>query len=142
IRLPDSSVRVKWTVATRRSAISMRSARGSLATTLHLGPVDHVEERGDVVRPTVLVLQVVRVLPHVQAQDRGVARTDVLHQRIVLVGAVLDRELALGIHREPGPAAAEAALGGGGELFLERVKAAQVAIDAAADLAFRLAATL
>src|SRR5690606_10296641 len=56
-----------------------RSGRGSaldrfLVATLDLVPVDDVVERADVVRAAVLVLQVVGVLPHVQAQDRGVAR--------------------------------------------------------------------
>src|SRR5690554_1285811 len=135
-------MRVKWTVATRRSAISMRSARGSLAAALDLGPVDDLEERGDVVRAAVLVLQVVGVLPHVQAQDGGVARADVLHQRVVLVGTVLHCQLAVAVHGQPGPAAAETPLGGGGELLLERVEPPQVAVDAAADLAVRLAAAV
>ena len=65
------------------------------------------------------------MLPHVQAQDRGVARADVLHQRVVLVGGVLHGHLAVGIHGQPGPAAAETPLGGGGELLLERVEAPQ-----------------
>src|SRR3546814_20611128 len=64
--------------------------------------------RADVVRAAVLVLQVVGVLPHVQAQDRGVARADALHERAVQVGAALDRELAGLVHAKPRPAAAEA----------------------------------
>src|SRR3546814_7364891 len=67
-----------------------------LVPTLDLVPVDHVVERADVVRTTVLVLQVVGVFPHVQAEDRGVARADALHERAVLVGAALDRELEIG----------------------------------------------
>src|SRR5690606_12864627 len=191
IGLPSSPVRVKWTVATRRWAISMgsgsvdwqaadlppepaagatarareyrsenrraglgpafrtqlqRAARSaaarSLVAALHLGPVDHLEESRDVVRAAVLVLQVVRVLPHVQAQDRGVARANVLHQRVVLVGSVFHQELAVGVDDQPGPAAAEAALGGLGELLLEGVITAQVALDAPGDLALRLAAAV
>ncbi len=38
-----------------------------------LGPVDDVEERTDVVRATVLVVQVVGVFPDVQREDRGIA---------------------------------------------------------------------
>src|SRR3546814_2976218 len=67
----------------------------------------------------VLVLQVVGVLPHVQAQDRGVARADALHERAVLVGAALDRELAGLVHAQPRPAAAEAGQRGLGEGLLE-----------------------
>src|SRR5690606_29752941 len=46
---------------------------GFLVAALDLVPVDDLVERADVVRAAVLVLQVIRVLPHVQAQDRGVA---------------------------------------------------------------------
>src|SRR3546814_2356739 len=94
------------------------------------------------VRAAVLVLQVVGVLPHVQAQDRGVARADALHERAVLVGAALDRELAGLVHAQPRPAAAEAGQRGLGEGFLEFVEAAQVAVDALGDVAGRLAAAL
>src|SRR5690606_38172127 len=191
IGLPSSPVRVKWTVATRRWAISMgsgsvdwqaadlppepaagatararkygsetrkaglgpafrtqrqRAARSaaarSLVAALHLGPVDHLEECRDVVRASVLVLQVVGALPHVQAQDRGIARADVLHQRVVLGGGALHQELAVGIDDQPGPAAAEAALGGLGEPLLERVEAANVALDALGHLALRLATAI
>src|SRR5690349_20331712 len=38
-----------------------------------LAPVDDVPERVEVVRALVLVLEVVRVLPHVGAQQRGLA---------------------------------------------------------------------
>ena len=49
---------------------------------VHLGPVHHVPPRGEVVGATVLILQVVGVLPDVGAEDRrGLA----VHQRVVLV---------------------------------------------------------
>ena len=35
-----------------------------------LGPVHDIPPRGDVVRPAILVLQIVGVLPHVESQDR------------------------------------------------------------------------
>lgn len=35
----------------------------------HHSPVDHVPEGADVLRPAVLVLEVVGVLPHVEAED-------------------------------------------------------------------------
>src|SRR6266581_2680017 len=50
-------------------------------------PVEGVEPRGDIVRPPVLVFQVVGVLPHVHAEDRG----EVVHVRAVLVWIRLDR---------------------------------------------------
>src|SRR3546814_2787056 len=76
-----------------------------LVPTLDLVPVDHVVERADVVRTTVLVLQVVGVFPHVQAEDRGVARADALHERVVLVGAALDRQLTGLVPAQPRTAA-------------------------------------
>src|SRR5207253_4791368 len=72
-----------------------------------LVPVHDVPPRGEVVRALVLVLEVVRVLPDVVAEERGLP----LHERRVLVGRALDRELAAA-QEEPRPAAAEA-LGAG-----------------------------
>src|SRR5262249_60758035 len=51
-------------------------------------PVDDAPPRLEVVRATVLVLEVVRVLPDVDAEQRDVA----LHDRRVLVGSRIDRE--------------------------------------------------
>src|SRR5579884_4531102 len=53
-----------------------------------LGPVDHVPPGLDVVGPAVLVLEVVGVLPHVDAQQRRLALAD----RVVLVGGRDDRQ--------------------------------------------------
>src|SRR5437879_9902275 len=66
-------------------------------------PVQGVEPRGDVVRAPVLILQVVGVLPHVDAQERR----QLVHVGAVLVGIALDRELALPVRDQPRPAAAE-----------------------------------
>src|SRR3546814_21178466 len=66
-----------------------------LVPTLDLFLVDHVVERADVVRSTVLVIQVVGVFPHVLAEDRGVARAEALHEREVLFGAAIDRALSV-----------------------------------------------
>src|SRR5690606_17842768 len=54
-----------------------------LVAPLDLVPVDHVVERGDVVGAAVLVLEVIGVFPDVEAEDRRVAGTHALHQRIV-----------------------------------------------------------
>src|SRR5256884_5205724 len=92
-------------------------------------PVDGVEPGRDVVRALVLVLEVVRVLPHVHAEDRGHA----LHVRAVLVGVALDRQLAARVGDEPSPAAPELTDRGLGELLLERVIRAECAVDRVAD---------
>src|SRR2546421_13085236 len=47
--------------------------QGGLVATVDLVPVDDVPERLDVLGPPVLVLEVVGVLPHVQAEDGRVA---------------------------------------------------------------------
>lgn len=51
----------------------------------HHRPVDHVPESADVFRTAVLVLEVVGVFPHVEAEDgnHGLARCS-LHERVVL----------------------------------------------------------
>src|SRR5437764_9676198 len=85
-----------------------------------LGPVDHVPPRRDVLRPAVLVLEVVGMFPDVEAEDRRAP----LHERAVLVGRGLDAQRSAAVQGEPGPAAAEAARGRLGELVLERVEAA------------------
>lgn len=42
---------------------------GYLKLAAYHGPVDHVPEGADVLRPAVLVLKVVGVFPHVQSED-------------------------------------------------------------------------
>ena len=61
--------------ASRRSAAGRRSASsaGAAKPLGDLGPVDDVPPRVDVVGAAVLVLQVVGVLPHVDAQQRSLA---------------------------------------------------------------------
>src|SRR5215211_1073151 len=44
-------------------------------------PVHDVPPRLEVIGPAVLVLQVIRVLPHIDAKDRSIA----VHQRTVLI---------------------------------------------------------
>ena len=97
------------------------SGLGGVEATGHFVPVDDVVEGRDVVGATVLVVQVVGVLPHVQAQHRGVAAGagSLAHQRAVLVGRAFDHQLAFGADRQPGLAAAEAGEGGLGEGVLE-----------------------
>jgi hypothetical protein len=60
--------------------------------------------RLDVVGATVLIFEIVRVLPDVQPQDGNLA----LHQRAVLIRRRVDFKLLVGSSHEPGPARAEA----------------------------------
>src|SRR5688572_10287814 len=111
---------------------SLALLRESLADRV---PVDDVPPRREVVGTAVLVLQVVGVLPHVDAEDRLLP----FHHRIVLVRRALDDQLAAGID-QPRPAAAEAFDAGVVQLRLERVEAAEGGRDGLAERAARLAA--
>ena len=68
-------------------------------------PVDHVPPGGDVVGAAVLVLQIVGVLPDVDAQDRRLA---VPSDGLSWLGVLSTTELAALVDAQPGPAAAEA----------------------------------
>ena len=63
-------------------------------------PVHHVPERVDVVRAAVLVVQIVRVLPDIETEDRLVAE----HDRRVLVRGRADVQLAVLVEPETGRA--------------------------------------
>ena len=69
-----------------------------------LGPVDDVKEGRNVVGATVLVLQVVGVLPYVEAEDGGSGAAHAWHDGVVLVGGRADFELAGGVDAKPCPA--------------------------------------
>src|SRR5436853_388675 len=98
----------------------LRSAAGLVEAPRHLVPVDHVPPRLEVVRTLVLVLEVVGVLPDVDADQRRLARRD----RRVLVGRAGDHEPRPVVH-EPRPAAAELADARGVHLLLQLVEAAE-----------------
>src|SRR5687768_3085019 len=102
----------------------------------HLFPVHHVPPRFDVVGAPVLVLEVVGVLPYVEAEDRG----PTLGDRAVLVGGVLDPELAAPLDAEPCPAAAEATRGGRGDFGFESPKVLERLRDRVGQLPARLTA--
>src|SRR6185437_8175842 len=87
-------------------------------------PVHGVPPRGKVVGAAVLVLQVIRVLPHVIAEDRKMP----LGKRVVLVRRGDDLQFAA-IPDEPSPPRAELLRGGIVELLLQIVKAAKVLLD-------------
>src|SRR6478609_445326 len=108
---------------------------GRLEPLRHLVPVHHIPPRPDVIRATVLILQVVRVLPDVEAKQSVLA----FHQRVVLVRRARDRELAA-LADQPRPAGAEAARAGGGELLFKLCEITERAVDPVGKLARRLAA--
>jgi hypothetical protein len=91
-------------------------------------PVDHGEEGRDMLRPAVLVGQVVGVLPDVDPEDGGFALAD----RAVLVWCGHDFQLAL-VRQEPSPAASQKKGGGVREVLLELVEASELIFLTAAD---------
>src|SRR5690606_35050037 len=99
-----------------------------------LVPVDHVPPGLDVGRAAVLVLEVVGMLPDVQAHDR----VEAVHQGAVLVRRAHDLELAVAPY-QPGPAAAEAPEGCLGELVLEGGEVTERLLDGVRKLTGRLA---
>src|SRR5215216_265776 len=121
----------------RRSEASdgeLPGLRGGVALA-DLLPVDHVPPGLEVVRPAVLVLEIIGVLPHVVAEERALA----VHQRRVLVRLRDERELAVRGDGDEHPAGAEDAAAGGVEVVLHLLHAAEVAGDRGFELARRLA---
>src|SRR4030095_12364792 len=86
---------------------------------VHFRPVDDVPPCGNVVGPAVLILQVVRVLPHIDPEHGFLA----LHHPVVLVPSALDGQLPA-IVDDPRPAAPKAADTRFPELLLEGIEAA------------------
>src|SRR3954462_13019839 len=85
------------------AAIGRAERKPSAEPRRDLAPVDHIPPGPDVIRPAVLILEVVGVLPDVESQDRLLA----FHERVVLVRRARDRKLAA-VRDEPGPARSEA----------------------------------
>src|SRR5690349_1164479 len=102
---------------------------------VNLRPVDDVPPRVDVVGPAVLILEVVRVFPDVDAEDGLLA----VHHRVVLIRRAFDHELAAVVD-DPRPAAAKPSDRGGFELLLELVEAAERAVERVGDRPRRSAA--
>src|SRR5687767_8937287 len=90
---------------------------GCVVAARDLRPVDDVPPGGDVVRPAVLVLQVVGVLPDVDAEDRG----HPVRERSVLIGGRGHLE-DTAVRDEPRPAASEPVRACVGDLLLEGVE--------------------
>src|SRR3954453_9152976 len=111
-------------------------ASGLVEQGLDVFPVHEVlDERLEIIRTTVAVVDVVGVLPDVAAEDRGGA----VHQRILAVRGLGDLELAV-LDLEPGPARAELTDARRLEVRLELLEAAEVLVDLLLDLARQLGA--
>src|SRR5882757_8201611 len=121
--------------APSRNDNRLRSA-GLAEQLVDIVPVDEaVDERLQIVRTAVAVVDVVGVLPDVDAEDRGRA----MDQRVLAARRLRDLELAA-LDLQPGPAGTELADAGGGKVGLELLEAAEVLGDLLFQTAGQLAA--
>src|SRR5580692_8838243 len=91
-----------------------------------LRPVNGIPPGFDVIRPAILVLQVIGVLPDIEA-EHGLAAVE---DGIVLIGAGFNDQLAVA-NQQPGPAGAKAGGGGLTKLGFEVREAAKGTLDGA-----------
>src|SRR5690606_35378700 len=98
----------------------------------------YIPEGFDVVRATVLELQVVSVFPHVQTQnwEAGCARDSFTHQRGVLVSGRNDRQFVT-FQDQPRPARAETGCSGFFEFRFEVVNGTEVTLDSRFQVALK-----
>src|SRR5580692_8798486 len=102
-----------------------QSISGLLEQLVDIVPVDEIfEERLQVIRTAVAIVDVIGVLPDVAAEDRGRA----VYQRALAVRRLGDFELAV-LDLQPAPAGAELADAGGGEIGLELFQAPEIFVD-------------
>ena len=94
-----------------------------------------IDERLEVIRAAVAIIDVVGMLPDVAAEDRRGA----VHQRALAIGGLGNLQLAV-LDRQPAPAGAELADAGRREIGLEFLEAAEVLGDLLFQPAGQLAA--
>ena len=82
---------------------------------------------------TVLVFQIIGVLPDVHTQNRSIA----IHQWAVLVGSRRHFQLAVFVDDEPGPAATETSGACGFKLLFEHIEAAEGGLNVFTEVASR-----
>src|SRR5581483_1614138 len=121
-------------------------------------PIDDIEKRGDVVRPAVLVLQVIGVLPDIDSQQGNRMRQ--VHaeapgerfrrrrislggcaDRRILVRSGNDRQFLARFEHQPGPTAAESANGGFAELLFETAETLEFLVNGGCQFTLGLAST-
>src|SRR5262245_30254021 len=92
---PQDEVRGYYNACSNRQ----RAGLGGGVALGDLVPVHHVPPRLEIVAAAVLIVEIVGVLPHVIAKQHALA----FHQRRILVGTRLERELAVerGRHHDP-----------------------------------------
>ncbi len=94
-------------------------------------PVDEIVDEGfQVFRTRVAIVDVIGMLPHIDAEDRGCA----VDERVLAVRGLGDFQLAV-LHGKPGPARAELTCACSNEIGAELVVAAEVRFDRRVELA-------
>src|SRR5271154_5606708 len=103
-----------------------RRLLGGLEAARHVGPVDDVPQGAEEVGLHVLVLQVKRVLPGVEDEERDRALADAA---LVVVDLLHNEAAGERLVRQHAPARALDRRGGLGELRLELVEGSEVLVD-------------
>src|SRR6266849_9381608 len=106
-------------VAQQNSSLLRSGFREQLVDILPVHQV--IDPRLQIIRTAIAIIDVVGVLPDVDAEDRGGA----MDQRVLAIGRLGNLELAV-LRRQPRPARTELADAGGGEIALEFLEPAEV----------------
>jgi hypothetical protein len=102
------------------------------------GPIHHVPPSFEIIRPAILVIEIVGVFPNIDAENRFVA----VHERAVLVRRRHDFELAAFVFDKPRPTAAETTYARGGELLFKGIETTEGGFDVVGKFSRWLAARL
>src|SRR5262249_42748716 len=108
-------------LSVQRHGLGVRGQLAVAAVLVALGhgvPIDDVPPGGHVGWPLVVILEVVGVLPDVDAKHWVTPFT----VWTILICRALDTQAAIGIQRQPGPTTAKSTSGGGAKLRLEVVE--------------------
>src|SRR5205809_1227051 len=104
---PKQTLILRWVRTFRAGITRVKVAKQDLLTAAALRvatgnfiPVDYVPPGIEIVGTTILVLEVVGMLPYIVSHDR----VETIHQRAVLVGGGNDLKLTAPVEDEPCPA--------------------------------------
>src|SRR6185369_4940786 len=103
-------------------------------TTGHVTPIPHVPDGLEKLRLAVLVLQIIRVLPRVEHEQRDASLSDLGFEIVDLHN---NQASAHGLPGEGAPAGPHHGVGGLGELALELFETTEVAVDRSGEVPVR-----
>ena len=94
-------------------------------------PIDDVPEGRNVVRATILVVQVISVLPNIESEDRSaIANSGFLaHERVVLIRGGANSKASISLYAEPSPARSETSGARFGKFFFKSIERSKGGID-------------